>query len=98
MSKGRRKFTDEFKREAVRLCAQRGAVVTQVARNIGVDQTVLRRWVQLERDGVMEMKPSKPLRSDAAAELERVQRELRRVTMERDILKKATAFFAAEAT
>lgn len=96
MSKGRRKFTDEFKREAVKLCAQPGAVVTQVARNIGVDQTVLRRWVQLERDGVMEMKQSKPLRSEAATELERVQRELRRVTMERDILKKALGYFAKD--
>jgi len=96
MGKGRRKFTDEFKREAVKLCAQPGAVVTQVARNIGVDQTVLRRWVQLERDGVMEMKPSKPLRSEAATELERVQRELRRVTMERDILKKALGYFAKD--
>lgn len=91
MSKGRRKFTDEFKREAVRLCSQPGAVVTQVARNIGVDQSVLRRWVQLERDRTMEMSPSKPLRSEAATELERVQRELRRVTMERDILKKRSA-------
>jgi len=96
MSKGRRKFTDEFKREAVKLCAQPGAVVTQVARNIGVDQTVLRRWVQLERDGVMEMKQSKPLRSEAATELERVQRELRRVTMERDILKKALGYFSKD--
>ncbi len=48
MSKGRRKFTDEFKREAVKLCQQPGAMVTHIARDLGLDQTVLRRWVQLE--------------------------------------------------
>lgn len=96
MSKGRRKFTDEFKREAVRLCSQPGAVVTQVASNVGVDQSVLRRWVQQERGGVLEMNAAKPLRSEMATELERVQRELRRVTMERDILKKALGYFAKD--
>ena len=96
MSKGRRKFTDEFKREAVKLCTQPGAVVTQVARNLGVDQSVLRRWVQLERGGALEMNAAKPLRSEMATELERVQRELRRVTMERDILKKALGYFAKD--
>jgi transposase len=96
MSKARRKFTDEFKREAVKLCKQPGAVVTQVAGNLGVDQSVLRRWVQQERGGVLEMSPAKPLRSEMATELERVQRELRRVTMERDILKKALGYFAKD--
>lgn len=83
MSKGRRKFTDEFKREAVRLCSKPGTVVTQVASSLGVDQSVLRRWVQHERSGMLEMNAAKPLRSEMATELERVQRELRRVTMER---------------
>lgn len=89
MGNGRRRFTDEFKREAVKLCNQAGAVVTQVARNLGIDNSVLRRWVQHARDGALEMNPAKPLRSEAVNELERVQRELRRVTMERDILKKS---------
>ncbi len=96
MGKGRRKFSDEFKREAVKLCQQPGAVVSQIARDLGLDQTVLRRWVQLERGGVMEMNPSKPLRAEAITELQRVQRELKRVTMERDILKKALVYFAKE--
>lgn len=96
MRKGRRKFTDEFKREAVRLCNQAGSVVTQIARNLDVDQSVLRRWVQLERGGAMEMNPSKPLRAEAITEVQRLQRELRRVTMERDIIKKALGYFAKE--
>ena len=70
MGKGRRKFTDEFKREAVRLCNQPGAAVTEIARDPGLDQSVL----QLERSGVMEMSPSKPLRAEAITELQRVQR------------------------
>jgi transposase len=96
MGNTRRRFTDEFKREAVRLCSQPGAVITQIAKNLGVDQSVLRRWVQLERDGAMEMNASKPLRAEALSELQRVQRELRRVTMERDILKKALGYFAKD--
>ncbi len=96
MSKTRRRFTDEFKREAVKLCGQPGAVVTHVASNLGIDQSVLRRWVQQERGGALEMNSAKPLRSEMASELERVQRELRRVTMERDILKKALGYFAKD--
>jgi len=96
MGNTRRRFTDEFKREAVRLCSQPGAVVTQIAKNLGVDQSVLRRWVQLERGGAMEMNPAKPLRAEALGEVQRLQRELRRVTMERDILKKALGYFAKD--
>ena len=96
MGKARRKFTDECKREAVKLCQQPGAVVAQIARDLGLDQTVLRCWVQLERGGVMEMNPSKALRAEAITELQRVQRELKRVTMERDILKNALVYFAKE--
>lgn len=50
---------------------------------------MLRRWVNQEREGVLDMRPNRPIRSEAATEVERLQRELRRVTMERDILKKA---------
>jgi transposase len=63
MGNRRRRFTDEFKLEAVRLCSHPGAVVTQIAKNLGVDQSVLRRRVQLKCGGAMEMNPSKPLRA-----------------------------------
>ena len=98
MTKTRRSFTYEFKREAVKLVKQPGSKVTHIARDLGIEQSVLRRWVDQERGGVMDMHPSRPIRSEAAGEVERLQRELRRVTMERDILKKAAAFFAREAT
>lgn len=96
MTKTRRSFTDEFKREAVKLVKQPGAKVTQIARDLGIEQSVLRRWVDQERGGVLDMRPSRPIRSEAAGEVERLQRELRRVTMERDILKKALGYFAKD--
>jgi transposase len=57
-------------------------------------QSVLRRWVEQERGGVLEMRPNRPIRSEAAGEVERLQRDLRRVIMERDILKKALGYKA----
>lgn len=96
MTRTRRNFTDEFKREAVKLCKQPGATVTHIARDLGIDAGVLRRWVTQERGGVLDLRANRPLRSEAAAEVERLQRELRRVTTERDILKKALGYFAKD--
>ena len=55
MTKTRRSFTDEFKREAVKLVKQPGSKVTHIARDLGIEQSVLRRWVDQERGGVMDM-------------------------------------------
>ena len=96
MTRTRRSFTDEFKREAVKLCKQPGATVTQIALDLGIEASVLRRWVTQERGGVLDLRPNRPLRSEAATEVERLQRELRRVTTERDILKKALSYFAKD--
>ena len=87
MTRTRRSFTDEFKREAVKLVKQSGAMVTHIARDLGIETSVLRRWVNQEREGVMDMRPNRPIHSEAATEVERLQRDLRRVMMERDILK-----------
>ncbi len=80
----------------VKLVKQPGAKVTHIARDLGIEQSVLRRWVEQERGGVLEMRPNRPIRSEAAGEVERLQRDLRRVTMERDILKKALGYFAKD--
>lgn len=96
MTKTRRSFTDEFKREAVKLCKQPDTTITHIARDLGIDAGVLRRWVAQERGAVMDLRASRPLRSEAATEIERLQRELRRVSMERDILKKALGYFAKD--
>ena len=96
MTKTRRSFTDEFKREAVKLRKPPGATVTHIARDLGIQTSVLRRWVTQERGGVLDLRANRPLRSEAATEVERLQRELRQVTTERDILKKALGYFAKD--
>jgi transposase len=88
----RREFTNEFKLEAVKL-AERGEVpVTQVARDLGLHETVLRRWMQRygKRSNGTRLTP------DEHEELIRLRREVRRVTEERDILKKAVSIFSKE--
>ena len=89
MTKTRRGFTDEFKCEAIKLVKRPGAKVSQTARDLGIDQRVLRRWLEQERGGVLDTRPSRPIRSETTSEGERLQRDLRRVTMGRDLLKKA---------
>jgi len=94
----RRKFTDEFKREAVKLAKQPGVTTSAVARELGVERSVLSAWIRKVEQGRYEPSPGKPLKSDSQAELEAVRRELARVKMERDILKKALGYFAKDPT
>jgi transposase len=94
---GRNRYTAEFKREAVRQASQAGASTAKVAKDLGLHANLLHRWVR-------ELVPSKDGRvgkadaiaSALAQENQRLQRELARVKTERDILKKATAYFAKE--
>lgn len=66
MPRTRRAFTDEFKREAVRLVKHPGAQVTHIARDLAIEQSVLRRWVSQAHGGVLDIRPKKPLRSGSA--------------------------------
>ena len=91
----RKKYAAEFKREAVRLASQAGVSRAQVAQELGLNVTMLARWVREAQEGRWDMAPGKPLRSEQQ-ELERLRRELKRVTTERDILKKAVGYFAKE--
>ncbi len=75
---------------------QPGATVTHIARDLGIQTSALRRWVTQKRGGMLVLRPNRPLRSEAATEVERLQRELRRVTTERDILKKVLGYFAKD--
>ena len=83
-------FSDEFKRDAVAQITERGYPVAEVSKRLGVSQHSLYAWRR---------KFSKPFGpdSDQAAEIHRLKKELARVTEERDILKKATAYFAKDA-
>jgi transposase len=96
MARTRRQFSAEFKREAAQLAQRPGVSKTQVAKELGVNQGVLRRWVQQFESGAWEKTSGAVLKSNQIQEVERLRRELHRVKMERDILKKALAYFAKE--
>jgi transposase len=90
----RRTFTDEFKQGAVALVLDEKKRVSDTARNLDVSESVLRNWVkQAEAD---RSDGRTGLTTEERAELVRLRRENRVLRMERDILKKAAAFFAKE--
>lgn len=92
----RQKFSREYKIEAVRLCADGTKTVAMVAKELGIDPHQLYRWRrQIEKNGVTAF-PGNGNISSHDEEVHRLRRELKRVTEERDFLKKATAFFAKE--
>lgn len=86
---GKGNFSDDFKRDAVRQITERGYSVAEVSDRLGVSTHSLYAWKKKfsqSSDG-----------DDKDAEIRRLKRELSRVTEERDILKKATAYFAKDA-
>ena len=93
----RRSFSDEYKAETVRLVRDSGKTVGAVARELGLTETALRRWVEQAKPGGAET-PVSVLTREEREELGQLRREVRTLRMERDILKKATAFFAREST
>jgi transposase len=96
MSEPRRTYTAEFKREAVAMVVQQGLSFAEVARRLGIRDTLLRKWKDaLDAQGDQAF-PGKGQQTAVEAELARLRRENEQLRMERDILKKATAFFAKE--
>ena len=92
----RRRFTREFKLEAVRLINERGVSVAQASRDLGVHGTVLRNWVKAFVDDPRHAFPGHGLLKPEQAEIARLKREVTKLKAERDILKKAAAHFAKE--
>ena len=93
---GRRVFSREFELEAVKLVRDRGVAVREAARDLDVHENVLRKWVRdaaadPQQAGHGQMKPDH-------LEVARLRKELVKVKAERDILKKAAAYFAKEST
>ena len=93
--KKRRAFTAEQKAEAVKIVKTSGKSVGQVAQEMGLTVSALRSWVKQDEIN-QNPTPRGPLTTDERAELARLRKELKRVEMERDFLKKAAAFFARE--
>ena len=95
-SKPRARYTLEFKMEAVRL-VRGGQVAAVTAKVLGIPKQSLENWVRLDSKGKLEGAGDKPVSAEQM-ELARLRAELARVKMERDILKKATAYFARESS
>ena len=92
----RKDFTDEFKNDAIKLVTEQGYSCTEVGRRLGVNHTNISRWVRQYRG----QSDSPPKSGGSTRELEeenkRLKKENKRLLMEREILKKAAAFFANE--
>jgi transposase len=91
----RRKFTPEFKADAVRLCRAGDRSVAQVARDLDLTETALRDWLKSSDIDAGKGSPD-ALTTAERAELQQLRRDVKRLSIERDILKKAAAFFAKE--
>jgi transposase len=92
----RKYYPDEFKREAVRLATIPGNTMTSVARELGVHRTLIRHWINNAQAGRFDVAPGTPINPPVLSELEQLRRELAKVRLERDILKKALGYFAKD--
>ena len=86
---GAKRYSQEFKDEAVKLVLENGTAVRQAARELGISEFTLRDWIKKAQPN-----NNKPRELTKDEEIRRLQAENRRLRMEREILKKATAFFA----
>jgi transposase len=93
----RRRFSREFKLEAVKLVRERGVAAAQVARDLDVHENVLRKWVREFAADPQHSFPGQGQMKPEQLEIERLRREVQKLKAERDILKKAAAYFAREA-
>jgi transposase len=92
----RRQYTQEFKLEAVRLIKERGVSVVQAARDLEVGEGLLRRWAKEVSSDQQHAFPGQGQLNPEQLEIERLRREVAKLKAERDILKKAAAYFARE--
>lgn len=91
----RRNFTAEFKADAVRLCNAGDRTIAQVASDLDLTETALRDWVKRAAADASPT-PTETLTTAERSELAELRRRVKRLEMEREILKKAAAFFAKE--
>lgn len=96
MPESRRVYTPEFKVAAVKLVTEQGRSVAEAARSLGITEKILRRWRQALASKGADAFPGQGNPPAAEAEIRRLQEENKRLRAERDILKKATAYFARE--
>ena len=92
----RRMFSREFKTEAVRLVVERGVRVAQAAKDLGIHENVLRKWVLNFKADPEQSFPGRGKMKPDDAEVARLRRDLAKTKAERDILKKAIAYFVKD--
>jgi transposase len=88
----KRHYDIEFKKDAVRLVKEEGRTIYQVAEELGIPHNTLGGWIKKYRVSVLEANSSN-YKTDDKTKIRDLEKELRRVTMERDILKKAMVYF-----
>ena len=94
MGQARKKYTQEYKDEAVELVISSGRPIAEIARNLGINEGTLANWVNTaKKSGKLK---EKPLDTEERTRLKELEEENRRLRMERDFLKKAAAWFAKE--
>jgi transposase len=87
----RNKFSPEFKSQAVKLVKEQGLSVKQAAHDLGIGQSTLDKWIKLER---LKASGAPEITESELTELKKLRKENHTLRMERDILKKAAAYFA----
>jgi transposase len=95
MGKPQRRLTKEFEAEAVRLVETSGRTQREIAGDLGIGLSTLRRWLDRRRERDLEA-PPRERQEDLSAELKRLRRENEILRQEREILKRAATFFAKE--
>src|SRR5262245_13756707 len=98
MARTRRTYTPEFKAEAVKLVTQQGYSIAEAARSLGLNENLIRNWKQALQTKGDQAFPGHGQLSPFEEENRHLREENQRLRAERDILKKAAAFFAREAT
>ena len=94
MGAKRKSYTPKYRREAAHLVIDTGRTIAEVARDVGVGEALLGRWVAIERSRMDD--PPEAMDVNERAELERLRRENAELRMDREFLKKAAAFFATD--
>ncbi len=98
MTKQRRTFSQEFKQEAVALVVEHGYSYAEAGRSLGIRGNLIGRWKRQLEDVASEAFPGKGKRTAEQQRIHELEMENRRLRMEKDILKKATAFFVRESS
>jgi transposase len=92
----KRKFSREYKIETVKMIRDRGVTAAQASRELGIHSTVLRHWVREFSADPKDAFPGKGQMKPEQAEIEKLRKEVAKLKAERDILKKAAAYFARD--